>query len=147
MKVLVSTEMVLDVLLDRQPDSVPAARIMSMVEAGEVSAYLSDTTVTIVHAVATRLVGRERANKEVQKLLLLFEIAPATRVVLEGALFALGSDLEDAILGEAARHVGADALVTRRPDAYPDSKVAVYTPERFLKAMSQRGRAHADRWS
>jgi hypothetical protein len=146
-KVLVSTEMVLDVLLDRQPDVVEAARIMSMVEAGDVSACLADTTVTIVHSVATRLVGRERADKEVHKLLLLFEIAPVTRVVLEGALLSRGSDLEDAILSEAAHHVGADALVTRRPDVYPDSRVAVYTPDRFLKAMSGRGRAHADRWS
>ena len=147
MKVLVSTELVLDVLLDRQPDVVEAARIMSMIEAGDVSAYLTDTTVTIVHSVATRLVGRDRADKEVHKLLLLFEVAPVTRVVLEGALLARGSDLEDAILSEAAQHVGADALVTRRPDAYPDAQVAVYTPERFLKAVSGRGRAHADRWS
>jgi predicted nucleic acid-binding protein len=146
MKVLVSTELVLDVLLDRQPDVVEAARIMSMVEAGDVSAYLTDSTVTIVHSVASRLVGRERANKEVHKLLLIFDIAPVSRVVLEGALLARDSDLEDAILSEAARHVGADALVTRRPDVYRDSQVAVYTPERFLKAVSQRGRAHADHW-
>ena len=147
MKVLISTEMVLDVLLDRQPDVVQAARIISMVEAGDVTAFLADSTVTIVHSVATRLVGRERADKEVHKLLLIFEIAPATRVVLEGALLARGTDLEDAILSESAHHVGADALVTRRPDAYPDSHVPVYTPDRFLKAMSGRGRAHADRWS
>ena len=147
MKVLLSTELVLDVLLDRQPDGSVAARIMSMVEAGDVSAYLADTTVTIVHSVAKRLVGRDRANKEMQKLLLVFDVAPVTRVVLEGALLARDSDLEDAILSEAAHHVGADALITRRPDAYPDSQVAVTTPDRFLKAVSGRGRAHADRWS
>jgi hypothetical protein len=146
-RVLVSTELVLDVLLDREPDVLEAARILSMVEAGDVSAYLCDSTVTIVHSVATRLVGRERADREVHKLLLMFEVAPATRVVLEGALLARSSDLEDALLSEAAHHVGADALVTRRPDAYPDSQVAVYTPDRFLKAVSGRGRAHADRWS
>ncbi len=147
MKVLISTELVLDLLLDREQDVVEAARIMSMVEAGDVAAYLTDSTVTIVHAVATRLVGRDRADKEVHKLLLLFEIAPVTRVVLEGALLARGIDLEDSILSEAAHHVGADALVTRRPDAFPDSRVAVYTPDRFLKALSGRGRAHADRFT
>jgi len=147
MKVLVSTELVLDVLLDRQPDVVEAARIMSMVEAGDVAAYLTDNSITIVHSVATRLVGRDRADREVHKLLLLFEIAAVTRVVLEGALLARAIDFEDAIVSEAAHHVGADALVTRRPDAYPDCQVAIYTPDRFLKALSGRGRAHADRWS
>jgi hypothetical protein len=147
MRVLVSTELILDVLLDRNPGVVEAAAILSMIEAGEVSAYLCDSSVTIVHAVATRLVGRERADKEVHKLLLMFEVAPVTRVVLEGALLVDGSDLEDALLSEAAYHVGADALVTRRPDAYPDSHVAVHTPDRFLKAISGRGRAHANRWS
>jgi hypothetical protein len=138
---------VLDVLLDRQPDVVAVTRIFSMIEAGDVSAYLCDSTVTIVHSVSTRLVGRERADKEVKKLLLLFDVAPATRLVLEGALVARGTDLEDALLSEAAYRLGVDALVTRRPDAYPDSQVALYTPDRFLKAVSVRGRAHADRWS
>ena len=146
MKVLMSTELVLDVLLDREPHAAEAARIMSMVETGDVTAYLTDTTVTLLHAVATRLVGNERANREVQKLLLLFEIAPVSRVVLEGALQCRGCQLEDAVLSEAAHHVGADALVTRSPDSFPESRVAVFTPDRFLKAVSRRGRAHANPW-
>ena len=147
MNVLVATELVLDVLLDREPGVKEAARIMSMAEAGDVTGYLTDTTVTIVHSIATRLVSRERADREVQKLLLLFEIAPVTRVVLEGALLARGSELESAIQSEAAHHVGADALVTRSPESFPDSAVAVFTPDRFLKAVSGRGRAHANRWA
>lgn len=146
MRVVISTEVVLDLLLDRQPESEEAARLFSQIEAGEVQGYVCDTSVALIYSVAARLVGANRARTEIKKLLVLCDVAPATRVVLEGALLGKVSDFEDAIVMEAANHVGADALVTRRPREFAKAEVAVYTPERFLKAISRRGRAHLDKW-
>ncbi len=146
MRVLWDADVVLDVLLEREPNDSGSARLMSKVERGHISGYLCDTTVVTLHGVAERLVGPERATREVQKLLLLFDVAPVNRVVLESALVLKGLDFENALLYEAARHVGADAITTRSFAAFKGADVPIAVPEKLLKMLGQRGRAHAEAW-
>ena len=78
----------------------------------------------------------QKTRKEIRKLLRLFDVAPVNRVVLETALEARGfTDFEDAVLHEAARQVGADALVTRNGKDFRRAKLAVYGPEDFISAI------------
>ncbi len=146
MRLMVVTDLVVDVLLDREPFAETAARVLGKVERGEASGYLCDTTVTVVHGIASRLVGAKRAAKEVQKLLMLFEIAPVNRLVLEAALVDKVVDFQNAVIYEAAVHIGAEALVTRREHEFAGAEIPVYSPDKLLKAMSQRGRAHVQKW-
>ena len=78
---------------------------------------------------------------------MLFDIIPVNRVVLESALVNKALGFEDAVLYEAARHSGAEALVTRSFPAFKGAKVPVATPEKLLKVLSQKGRSHAEAWS
>lgn len=113
MKVLFDTNVLLDVMLDREPFANTEAQLFSRAEAGEITGFLYATTVTTIHYLATKIVGADQAQLEVGKLFKLFEIAPLNRVILEDATKFNFSDLEDAVLYEAARHVGAHAIVTR----------------------------------
>ena len=134
MRVLVDTNVVLDVLLDREPYVRDSADIMSRVETGEVSGWLCATTVTTLFYLVAKAADEATALAEVQNLLSLFEIAPVNRPILEGAI-ALGfSDFEDAVLHEAARQVEAQAIVTRNTKVFDRAEVPVYTPEE-LKAI------------
>jgi len=145
-RVLWDADVVLDVLLEREPNHLGAARLMAKVERGQIAGYLCDTTVVTLHGVAARLVGPERAVRELQKLLLLFDVAPVNRVVLESALALKGLDFENAVLYEAARHVGAEAVTTRSFRAFKGADIPIAAPEKLLKMLSQKGRAHAEAW-
>jgi predicted nucleic acid-binding protein len=59
------TDVVLDLLLDRQPFSTPAADLFSRVERAEIRGYLCATTVTTVHYLAAKVIGTRRARAEV----------------------------------------------------------------------------------
>jgi predicted nucleic acid-binding protein len=116
LRVLVDTNVVLDVLLDREPHVAASAEILSRVESGSISGWLCATTITTLSYLLTKAAGSEKALGDVRQILSLFEIAPVNRPVLEGAL-ALGfHDFEDAVLHEAARQIDANAIVTRNPD-------------------------------
>ena len=86
------------------------------------------------------VITKERARDEIGKLLLLFEIAPITRSVLEEALAAGFDDFEDAVIYQAARHVGAQAIVTRNGKDFCCSDITICTPDELVKALSAIGK-------
>ena len=147
MRVLWDADVVLDVLLEREPHHAAAACLMSRVESGHMAGYLCDTTVVTLHGVAERLVGQERASRELRKLLLLFEVAPVSRVVLESALVLKGLEFDNAVLYEAARRVGAEAITTRGFAAFKGADIPIAAPDKLLKMLNQKGRTHAEAWS
>ena len=135
MKVLFDTNIVLDVLMDRLPYSDAAVEMFSRVEDGAVIGYLCGTTITTVFYLAAKTVGAARAQEEIKKLLSLFEVAPVNRHVLESALALDFNDFEDAVIHEAARHIGADAIVTRNQKDFKKSGIPVYSSEEMAKIL------------
>lgn len=140
MRVLFDTNVILDVLLDREPHIKASTRILYRVENGDVSGWLCATTVTTIFYFVARAAGRDTALTEIQKLFSLFEIATVNRPVLEGALAAGFSDYEDAVLHQAARQVDAKAIVTRNSRHFKNAVLPVYTPEELSEILTLRSR-------
>ena len=136
MKILLDTNIVLDLLMDRMPFADDAVELFSKVEDGTVIGYLCGTTITTVYYLAAKTVGAPRAHEEIKKLLSLFEVAPVNRHVLEAALGANFHDFEDAVIHAAACHVGAEAIVTRNQKDFKKSRVAVYSSEEMAKILA-----------
>lgn len=136
MKVLFDTNIILDVLLDRQPFSEGAAQLMSMVESSEMQGFLCATTVTTIHYLMAKSLGAKSAIKHIRLLLSLFEIAPVNRVVVENALECNFSDYEDAVIVEAARHAGLEYIITRNIKDFKKSSMPVYTPSGFIQVLT-----------
>lgn len=137
MKVLFDTNVVLDALLERDPWAGAAVLLFAKVESGELVGHLGATTLTTVYYIASRNRGATAADKMMRDLLKLFEVAPVNRVVLEGALVSGFIDFEDAVLHEAGRSVGADALTTRNPKHFSRSTLRVYAPDALVAALAE----------
>lgn len=135
MKILLDTNIVLDVLMDRLPHSEAATELFSRVEDGTVIGYLCGTTITTVFYLAAKTVGALRAQEEIRKLLHLFEVAPVNRHVLESALILDFNDFEDAVIHEAACHVGADVIVTRNQKDFKKSRLPVHSASEMVKIL------------
>jgi predicted nucleic acid-binding protein len=136
-RVLFDTNVVLDVLLDRQPHAPDAVQLFAHVERGTIDGILGATTLTTVHYLAAKAVGDEQAREHIGTLLQLFDVAPVTRAVLEDALALDFGDFEDAVLHEAARHARADGVVTRNTPDFAAATLSVYTPAELRAALDQ----------
>ena len=136
MKVLVDTNVILDVLLDRQPFSKDSARICALVEESKIEGVLCATTVTTVDYLLGQALTPAKARNALQRLLNLFEVAPVNRPVLEQALHSKISDFEDAVLEQSGRLVAVDAIVTRNLKDFKKSAVAVLDPSELLSAIN-----------
>jgi len=128
MKLLVDTNVVLDVLLARQPFAADAARLLDAVDRGRLQGLLCATTVTTLFYLASKAVGARKAREQVRELLTMFEVAPVDQAVLASALDLDFTDLEDAVLHEAARAAGAEGLVTRNGKDFAKATLPVFTP-------------------
>jgi predicted nucleic acid-binding protein len=131
LRALFDTNVVLDLLLDREPFSLDAARCLSRVEAGEVEGWLCGTTVTTLHYLIRKSVGVTKAREGISLLLSLFEIAPVNKATLERALNLPFKDFEDAVLHESARLVNADVIITRNTADFKHSNIPVRLPSKI----------------
>jgi predicted nucleic acid-binding protein len=135
MIILFDTDVILDLLLDREPFADATARIFSKVEKGDIMGYVCAKTVTTIDYLASKSAGAGKARKSIQKLLSLLEVAPVNRAVLEGALEGTFDDFEDGVIAEAAHHAGAKAIVTRNVRHYRNSSVPAYLPGEILEML------------
>ena len=135
MKVVFDTNVVLDLLMDRAPHADDAAVLFAAVEQGEIAGCLCGTTITTIHYLAAKALGPDLARAEIGKLMDLFEIAPMTRAVLVEALGVNFNDFEDAVIYQAARHVGAQAIVTRNARDFRCTDLSVCFPDELVKTL------------
>lgn len=138
MKILIDTNVVLDLLLDRVPFSAAAECLFGMAEDGRVTATLCGTTITTICCLAEKTIGSRRAKGEIEKLLRICEISPVGRPVLENALRREERDFEDAVIVSAAHHAGVAAIITRALKDFRKSGLPVYTPGQVLELLALR---------
>ena len=135
---LFDTNVVLDVLLDREPHVHASAQALAQVERGEVRGFLCATTVTTLFYLASRALDARRARGQIEALLRLFDVAPVTRLVLTDALGIGFADYEDAVLHEAARHAGVQGIVTRNVRDFSAATLPVFSPDEWLLGQQKK---------
>lgn len=132
MKVIIDTNVVLDVLLYREPFVNAAVDIFCLVEESHIEAYLCATTITTIDYLLSQSLPGSKARDALQKLISLFEIATVNRSVIERALISKIKDFEDAVLTEAGQMVGANAVITRNTKDFAGASLKVFEPSEFL---------------
>ncbi len=135
MKVLFDTNIILDVLLDREPFTEYSTYLMTKVEKSEIIGYLGATTITTIYYLLQKSLGNETAADKIETLLSIFEIVPVNRLILEGALKSGFSDFEDSVLHEGACHVGVEYIITRDTKGFKKSKMPVFKPIEFINML------------
>ncbi|TVQ40390.1 MAG: PIN domain-containing protein [Spirochaetaceae bacterium] len=136
MNVLFDTNVILDVLLAREPYVEAAAKLFALVDNGPISGMICATTLTTVFYIAAKDFGRRRALDQVRALLDLFDVAAVDGNVLGGALNIEIADYENAVLHEAARSAHASAIVTRDQVDFSNSQIPVLAPRELLAAIA-----------
>lgn len=135
MRVMFDTNVLLDVLLGRAPFCEAAAQLLGHAERGKISGYMSAHMVPHMMHLVGRMIGGEKARKEVQHFLFLLEVAPVSRAVLEAAFRSKVTDFEDAVVDEAARAVQADVIASRNTSDFKRAVTPVAEPEQLLATL------------
>ena len=128
-RILFDTNVVLDVLLDRQPYVEASAAAWAAVETGISEGMLAAHAVTTIHCLVRKEMGTIKAKRIVSAILRVFGVAAVDGAVVQEALQLPFSDFEDAVTAAAARLAGCEWIVTRDPKGFRGSPVRSLTPE------------------
>jgi predicted nucleic acid-binding protein len=135
-KLLVDADVVLDVLLDRQPHADGSAAVWATVETGRTSGLLAAHAVTTIYYMIRKERGAARAQRAISWLLRVFGVAAVDGSVLSDAMKLSWVDFEDAVTASAAHLAGCDYIVTRDPKGFRDSPIPVATPEAVIPLLA-----------
>lgn len=128
MRLLLDTNVILDVLLNRQPWVHDAARIWQAISDYRHTGYLTASAVTDIFYVVRRQAGLLVASQAVSVCLRSLEICTVDREVLEISARLRGNDFEDNLQIACAIRDGLDAVVTRDPSGFRHAGVLVLFP-------------------
>lgn len=132
MRVIVDTNVVLDVLLEREPFVKPAVDVFCLVEESRIDGFICATTVTTIDYLLVKSLPTPKARNALRRLISLFEIATVNRPVIERALVSKIQDFEDAVLDEAGQMAGIDFVITRNIKDFTGSALKICDPNEFL---------------
>ncbi|MDF3131291.1 PIN domain-containing protein [Kiritimatiellaeota bacterium B1221] len=135
MKILVDTNVILDVLLNREPFVADSALVFDLVVLSRVEGYLCATTVTTLDYLLKNNLSRKEAVSCIRNLLDVFQVAPVNRLVLDNALESKITDFKDAVLEQSATVCGIDFIVTRNLKDFKKSVVPAVDPTQFLAML------------
>jgi len=136
MKILFDTNVILDVMLLREPFFKIASLLIAEAEQKRIEGYVCATTITTIYHLVEKSKDKNKAQHKIENILNIFEIAEVNRSVLTSALHSDFSDFEDSVVHESARRYGIDGIVTRNRKDFKHSKIPVYDPEELLKIVS-----------
>lgn len=136
-KVLVDINVVLDVLLDRQPHAAGSALVWAAVENGVTLGLVAAHAIPTIHYLVRKERGEAQARRIVATILRVFGVATVDAVVLQEALQLSSPDFEDAVTASAARFADCDLIVTRDPKGFRGAPVLPVTPEAAVPLLTR----------
>ena len=136
-RALFDSDVLLDVLAQRQPFVVASAQALNTVMQQQVQGYVSGHAVTNLFYILRRQLGSEAARNLLLTLLQQIQVVSVTDEVVRSALQSSIADFEDAVTSEAAFAAGLEVIVTRNIPDFVASSVPAMRPEEFLATLSE----------
>ena len=132
---LLDTDVLIDVALDRRPHSGPSSELLDRVERGARRAFVAWHTLSNFHYLVRPARGDAGTRDFIAELIRFVAVAPADSAALGYALSLPMADFEDAMQVAAARACGARHIVTRNVRDFARSPIPATTPQGALARL------------
>lgn len=133
-RLFLDTNILLDIVLARDPFCEPAQILWTLSEKKKLHAGVSAISVSNVFFIVKKLASATKAYEAIEVIQEIFNIIPATSVLLKKATRAGWPDFEDAVQHLSALDFKAQALITRDPAGFKKSRLPIMTAAEYLAA-------------
>lgn len=136
-KILIDTDVILDFFFDREPFSGFATEIFNLCESDQIKGYTTPVIICNVYYLLRKTAKHEIIIEKIKQLLNIIDITLMDKEVVLNALNAKFRDFEDALQNFSAIENGEIKIIlTRNVKDYKKSKLAIFTPETYLKGRA-----------
>jgi predicted nucleic acid-binding protein len=130
--VFVDTDIIYDVLANREPFYPYAAQLFTKADEGRLDIMVSALSFANVHYLLSRQLSRDKARQILRTVNILIQVAPIDDKIIDLALNSDFRDFEDAIQYYCALENGCRVLLTRNLKDYKKATIPVMTAQDFL---------------
>lgn len=136
MRVLLDTNILLDLLLERESFLPEALALFTAHDQKKIDAFVSAITPVNVFYIIRKQAGLQKAVEAVSAILATMDICAIDKKILQDASQLPVIDYEDAVQIASAQSQGLDAIITRDLKDYKNSLLPVYTPSDFIALLA-----------
>lgn len=132
MKVLIDTNIILDVLCKRQDFYEDSAKIFKLCEVKKISGVISALSIPNIMYILRKELDADKTREILDSLMLIFSVADLKADDLKKAADMRFKDYEDSIQSACATRIKANYIVTRNIKDFSESKVTAIKPAELL---------------
>jgi len=129
-KIFLDSDVLLDLLLDREPFMDDIAEIIETSLSTKVKLCVSPITITNINCIIERIENKRKADTQIKKILKIVTVEDVGQLIINKA--SKFKDFEDAVQIFCAEKSGHQILVTRNTKDYKESKLSILTPKEYL---------------
>lgn len=135
MKVLIDTNVILDVLCGRQAFLEDSEKVFKLCEVKKLSGYISALSIPNIIYIMRKELESGKTKEILDKLMLIFSVADLKADDLKKAAGLNFKDFEDAVQSACASRIHADYIITRNIRDFTASRVAAIKPSELLERL------------
>ncbi|EPD78638.1 PIN domain-containing protein [Atopobium sp. oral taxon 199] len=135
MRLLVDTNVLLDIFLAREPFVADARKLLVMEQFRDAELWTSAQSYTDLFYIGSKAHGPEHMQEIIKEALPLFKICSLDQTDIRAALAAGWKDFEDCLIWRVAKKVKADYIITRNMRDFSHSDIPALTPSEFFSRI------------
>jgi len=132
MIVLIDTDILLDVALNREPFVAYSAKLIDRVEQNIIEGFIAWHSLSNFYYLIAPSSGKKKTKEFIGELLKFVNVSPTDTKSAEYAISLNVPDFEDALQMSAAKECNADYIITRNIKHYKKSPILAITPKELL---------------
>lgn len=137
MRLMIDTNIFLDVLAEREPFFKDSKAVLDLCENKKVQGFLSASSATdIFYLIRRQLHSVDLAYKVLGSILDIAKVLTVTNEDVLNAYLQRASDFEDCLLATCAKANQCDAIVTRNKKDFLSFGITLLSPEELLNIYS-----------
>ena len=133
MRLMIDTNIVLDVLLKREDFFEQSKAILDLCEKRKVQGFVTASAVTDIFCLTKKALGSlDDTYRVINSLLNIVKVLTVTNDDVINAFQQKAKDFEDCLMATCAKSNKCDCIITRKKKDFLAFEMTLYSPEEFL---------------
>lgn len=137
-KLFLDTNVVLDLLGERELFYDATAKIATLADKGKVILSVSALSYSTVYYLLSKFEDKEVVKEKLRKFKVIAETSDLTDKIIDKGLSSKFTDFEDALQYYCAIKMDCNILITRNEKDFKESAIPVMTPDEYLKSLPHK---------
>jgi len=133
--VFIDSDIILDVLANREPFYQSAAALFSLLESNKIKGFTSVIVFVNIHYLLRKQVSGEQTRTYLNYLKTLLQILPVDVRTIELALNSSFPDFEDAVQYHCAKQNGLEYFITRNKKDYDQAEIHILNAYEYMAML------------